>query len=82
MVYFAGAARSRRNGVSWIFVTMLGMILGSIVIERILPQAAKDRLGAVICWSMMAITMTFLVLSTVGLVVSTWVRYIQPALSG
>ena len=68
--------------MSWIFVTMLGMILGSILLERVLPLGAKDRLGAVICWSMMAITMSFLVLSTVGLVVSTWLRYLQPALSG
>ena len=68
--------------MSWVFVTMLGMILGSIAIERILPQAAKDRLGAAICWSMMAITMTFLVLSTVGLLVSTWIQYLSPALTG
>ncbi len=68
--------------MTWIFVTMLGMILGSIVVERILPQRAKDRMGAAICWGMMAITMTFLVLSTVGLVFSTWVQYIQPALAG
>ncbi len=63
-------------------MTMLGMILGSIVIERILPQNTKDRLGAAICWSMMAITMAFLVLSSVGLVVSTWFQYLGPALAG
>ena len=31
---------------------------------------------------MMAITMTFLGLSTVGLLIATWVQFIKPAISG
>ena len=34
--------------MTWIFLMMLGMIVGSIIIERILPQRTKDRLGAAI----------------------------------
>jgi hypothetical protein len=67
--------------VGFIFLVMLGMIVGSIVIELILPQGAKDRLGAAICWSMMALTMTFLGLATVGLLIATWVQFIKPALA-
>jgi hypothetical protein len=48
----------------------------------VLPQATKDRLGSMICWGMMAITMTFLGLSTVGLLIATWVQFIKPAISG
>ncbi len=64
--------------MTWIFMVMLGMIVGSIIIERILPQRTKDNLGAVICWSMMAITMSFLGLSAVGLIVVTLQSYILP----
>ena len=67
--------------MAFIFLVMLGMILGSIVVELILPQATKDRIGAVICWGMMALTMTFLGLSTVGLLIATWVQFIKPALA-
>ena len=65
--------------MAFIFLVMLAMIVGSIVIEMILPQAAKDRLGAMICWGMMSITMTFLGLSTIGLLVATWYKFIKPA---
>ncbi len=64
--------------MTWIFMVMLGMIVGSIIIERILPQRTKDKLGAVICWSMMAITMSFLALSAVGLVIVTLQSYVLP----
>ena len=64
--------------MTWIFMVMLGMITGSIIVERILPQRTKDRLGAVICWCMMAITMSFLTLSAVGLVFVTVTNYIIP----
>ena len=64
--------------MTWIFMVMLGMITGSIIVERILPQRTKDRLGAVICWCMMAITMSFLTLSAVGLIFVTVTNYIIP----
>ncbi len=64
--------------MTWIFMVMLGMIAGSIIIERILPQRTKDKLGAVICWSMMAITMSVLALSAVGLVIVTLRSYVLP----
>ncbi len=67
--------------MTWIFLMMLGMIGGSIVVERILPQRTKDRMGAMICWGMMAITMTFLGLSAIGLIVATYFTYIQPLLA-
>lgn len=67
--------------MTWIFLMMLGMIGGSIVAERILPQRTKDRMGAMICWGMMAITMTFLGLSAIGLIVATYFTYIQPLLA-
>ncbi len=64
--------------MTWIFMVMLGMIVGSIAIERIRPQRTKDKLGAVICWLMMAITMSFLGLSAVGLVIVTIRSFILP----
>jgi hypothetical protein len=64
--------------VGFIFLVMLAMIIGAFVIEAILPQRAKDRLGAMICWGMMSITMTFLGLSTVGLLIATWFKFIKP----
>jgi hypothetical protein len=64
--------------VGFIFLVMLAMIAGAFVIEAILPQAAKDRIGAMICWGMMSVTMTFLGLSTVGLLIATWFRFIKP----
>lgn len=68
--------------MGFIFLVMLAMIVGAFVIEAILPQGAKDRLGAVICWGMMSLTMTFLGLSTVGLLIATWFKFIKPALAG
>ncbi|MCP4006470.1 MAG: hypothetical protein GY725_20015 [bacterium] len=67
--------------MGWIFMVMLGMIVGSIIIEKILPQGVKDQMGAAICWSMMALTMTFLGGATIFLLIMTWMRYIQPALT-
>ncbi len=68
--------------MAWIFLVMLGMIAGSVVVELILPLRVKERLGAAICWSMMAITMTFLGASTLGLLFVAWQNFIQPLLSG
>jgi len=68
--------------VKFIVLVMLGMIAGSVLVEMVLPQGTKDRLGSMICWGMMAITMTFLGLSTVGLLIATWVQFIKPAISG
>ncbi len=64
--------------MTWIFMVMLGMIVGSIIVERILPQRTKDKLGALICWSMMAITMSFLALAAVGLVIVTLRSFVLP----
>ncbi len=68
--------------MAWIFLVMLGMIAGSVVVELILPLRVKERLGAAICWSLMAITMTFLGASTLGLLFVAWQNFIQPLLSG
>jgi hypothetical protein len=65
-----------------IFGTMLGLIIASIVLELILPTSIKERLGVAICWTMMAITMTFLGLSTVGLVAIIGYQVLLPAISG
>lgn len=67
--------------MTFIFLAMLAMIVGSIIVEMILPQSVKDRVGTLICWGMMSLTMTFLGLATVGLLIATWVRYIKPALA-
>ena len=64
--------------LSLILGCMFGLILFSIVVELILPQGFKDRLGALICWTMMAVTMTFLGLATVGLLYGTWQQYLKP----
>ncbi len=68
--------------MAWIFLVMLGMIAGSVVVELILPLRVKERLGAAICWSMMAITMTFLGASTLGLLFVAWQNLIRPLLAG
>ena len=67
--------------MGWIFLVMLAMIAGSIVIELILPMRVKERLGAGICWSMMAVTMTFLGASTLGLLFVVWANFIRPLLA-
>ncbi len=67
--------------MGFIFLVMVAMIVGAFAVEFILPQRAKDRLGAIICWGMMSLTMTFLGLSTIGLLVATWFKFIKPALS-
>ncbi len=68
--------------MGFIFLVMLAMIAGAFVVEMILPKAAKDRLGSMICWGMMSVTMTFLGLSTLGLLVATWFKFIKPAFAG
>ncbi len=67
--------------MTWIFMVMLGMIVGSIIVEQILPQRTKDKLGALICWSMMAVTMSFLTLSAVGLIIVTVRSFLLPLLA-
>ena len=67
--------------MAFIFIAMLSMIVGSIVVELVLPQAVKDRIGTAICWGMMSLTMTFLGLATIGLLIATWVQFIKPALA-
>jgi hypothetical protein len=62
--------------VAFIFLFMLAMIVGSIVVELILPQAFKDRVGTAVCWSMMGVTMAFLILATIGLIVATYYRFV------
>lgn len=68
--------------MAWIFLVMLGMIAGSLVVELILPLQLKERLGAFICWSMMAVTMTFLGASTLGLLAIIWLNFVSPLLTG
>jgi hypothetical protein len=66
--------------MQFVLIAMLAMIAGSIVLEMVLPRPVKDRLGTAICWGMMAFTMTFLGISTVGLIYATYVLYVRPHL--
>jgi hypothetical protein len=66
--------------MQFVLYAMLAMIAASIATELALPRAIKDRLGTAICWGMMAITMAFLGLSTVGLIYATFTLYIRPHL--
>ena len=66
--------------MKFVLYAMLLMIAASIATEFALPRALKDRLGTAICWGMMAITMAFLGLSTVGLLYATFALYIRPHL--
>lgn len=68
--------------MTWIFLMMLVLIIGSIVVELILPARIKQAMGNAICWGLMAITMTFLGAATLGLIFVTWVNYIQPLIGG
>ena len=63
----------------WILGMMLAMIAASIVLEWVLPSGLKQRLGTIICWGLMFITMSFLTLSTVGLVLMFVNRYLLQA---
>ena len=67
--------------MGWILSVMLIMIAISLVLEKILPLRLKEFLGRTICWGMMAVTMAFLGLSTVGLLYVISVNVIIPALS-
>jgi hypothetical protein len=64
--------------ITFILVFMFGLIIGSIVLEAVVPSRIKNVLGVGICWSMMAITMSFLVLSTVGLAAVIWLNVVAP----
>ena len=68
--------------MQFILIAMAVMIGGSIVLEWVLPGALKDRLGTAICWTMMAVTMTFLGLATVALIGLGYLKYIQPLIQG
>ena len=80
MVYSSRGAAEGELG-TWIFLVMLGLIVGSYLLEKILPLGLKERLGTATCWAMMAITMTFLGLSTVGLLYMSYTKYIGPILT-
>lgn len=66
--------------MQFVLYAMLVMIAASIATEFLLPRTLKDRLGTAICWGMMAVTMAFLGLSTVGLIYATFTLYIRPHL--
>ena len=51
----------------FIMTMMVGLIVASLVAERILPAQLKNTLGTLICWTMMFVTMTFLTLASLGL---------------
>jgi hypothetical protein len=68
--------------MEFILIAMAVMIGGSLVLELVLPSALKDRLGTAICWTMMAVTMTFLGLATVALLGFGYLKYIQPLIRG
>ena len=68
--------------MTWIFLMMLAMIGGSILVELILPATIKQKLGNVICWLLIAITMGSLGLCSLLLAFVTWTNYIQPILAG
>ncbi len=67
--------------MGWIFLVMLSMIVASLILEKILPMRVKEAAGAAICWSLMAVTMAFLGLSTVGLIWVVGTRVVLPAIS-
>lgn len=64
--------------MAWILLMMLGMILGSIVVELVLPARLKQALGGVICWMMMAVTMGGLAAATVGLIAVVVWQFVLP----
>ena len=67
--------------MGWILAVMLVMIAASVVLEKVLPIRLKEFLGRTICWGMMAVTMAFLGLSSVGLLYVVTVNVILPAFS-
>jgi hypothetical protein len=66
--------------VKFVLLAMLAMVVGSFVLELVLPQNIKNRLGTAVCWAMMATTMTFLGISTLGLIYTTYAFFIAPRL--
>ena len=67
--------------MKFVLLAMLAMIGGSVVLEMIVPQAIKNRLGAAICWGMMAFTMTFLGIATLGLLYTTYAWFVRPLIA-
>lgn len=66
----------------WVALMMLALIGTSVVMEFALPSRVKEPVGSAICWGMMFITMSFLILATVGLVVVVGLNVILPAIRG
>ena len=64
--------------MGFVFLAMLAMIGVSILLELILPTRAKQRLGTLICWIMMFVTMACLSLAALGLVWVTTQNFILP----
>jgi hypothetical protein len=67
--------------MTFIVIAMLTLIILSIILELILPTGLKRVLGTGICWGMMAITMTFLGLSTLALIYVAWTNILAPLLA-
>jgi len=66
--------------IGGVALIMLAMIVGSIILEMVLPLPVKQTVGKAICWGMMGVTMTFLTLATVGLGVVLVQNVIRPML--
>ncbi len=66
----------------WVSLMMLAMIAGSIVMEFALPARVKEPVGSAICWGMMFVTMSFLILATAGLAIVLGINVILPAIRG
>lgn len=67
--------------MKFIFLMMLAMIVGSIVVELVLPARVKQALGNAICWMMMAVTMASLSAATLLLIWVTATSFIPQLLS-
>lgn len=70
-----GGRKESSLSIQTIILVMLGLIALSIFSE-VLPKGFKDRAGKLVCWGMMFTTMSFLILSTFGLLavigIYTW----------
>ena len=62
--------------MGWIMTVMLSLIVASLILERILPLRIKEVAGTAIVWTLMAITMAFLSVSTVALLLILGARVI------
>ncbi len=64
--------------MGFVFLAMLAMIGVSIFLELILPARAKQRLGTLICWIMMVVTMGCLSVAALALIWVTTQNFILP----